>query len=73
MYCEIIGTIKLINMPTISQTINILANLKYYNINLLIIASCLACSIWKFPGQELNLCHSSDNAGCLTHCTTKEL
>ena len=35
-----------------------------------------ACSMWKFQGQEVNPCHpshSSDNAGSLTHCTTKEL
>ena len=38
-----------------------------------------ACGMWKFPGQGSNLCHSSslgcssDHAGSLTHCTTREL
>ena len=37
------------------------------------------CSMWKFPGEGLNLCHSSDPSHCsvharsLTHCTTGEL
>ena len=34
--------------------------------------SC-ACGMWKLPGQELNLRHSSDNARFLTHCTIREL
>lgn len=40
---------------------------------------CWACSVWKFPGQGLNLCHSSDpshrsdNARALIHRTTREL
>ena len=25
------------------------------------------CDMWKFPGQGLNRCHSSDNTGSLTH------
>ena len=35
--------------------------------------------MWKFPGQGLNLCHSStlsrcsDNTGSLSHCATREL
>ena len=35
--------------------------------------------MWKFQGEGLNRCHSpgrchsSDNAGSLTHCTTREL
>ena len=29
--------------------------------------------MWKFPGQGLNACHSSDNTGFLTCCTTREL
>ena len=29
--------------------------------------------MWKFQGQGLNLSHSNDNAGSLTHCTTGEL
>ena len=29
--------------------------------------------MWKFPGQGLNLRHSSDNACSLTHCATREL
>ena len=33
---------------------------------------CALC-MWKFPGQRSNLGHSSDNAGCLTHCVTGEL
>ena len=34
-----------------------------------------SCSMWKFPGQGLNPCHSycGDNAGSLTHCATGEL
>ena len=37
------------------------------------------CSMWKFPGQGLNLYHSSslsccsDNVGFLTFCTTRKL
>ena len=37
-----------------------------------------ACGMWKFPGQELNLPHSSDrsyssdNAGSPTLCATRE-
>ena len=36
------------------------------------------CSIWKFPGQGLNPCHSSnpscysENARSLTSCATRE-
>ena len=39
----------------------------------------LACGMWKFLGQGLNLCHSSDLSCCsnngrsLTHCTSREL
>ena len=40
----------------------------------------LACDMRKFPGQESKLCHcssnpscSSDLAGSLTHCATREL
>ena len=29
--------------------------------------------IWKFPGQGLNWCHSSDNAGSLNCCVMREL
>ena len=29
--------------------------------------------VWKFLGQGSNLCHSSDNSGCLTHCATREV
>ena len=29
--------------------------------------------MWNFLGQGLNLCHSSDSTGSLTHCTTREL
>ena len=38
-----------------------------------------ACGIWKFPGQESNLCHSSheshssDSARSLTYRATREL
>ena len=32
-----------------------------------------ACGIWKFLGQELNPCHSSDDAGSLTCCATRKL
>ena len=38
-----------------------------------------ACSMWKFPGQGLKLCHSSnwslgsDNARSLTCCATRKL
>ena len=32
-----------------------------------------ACLMWKFLGQELNLSHSSDNAGSLTRWATGEL
>ena len=32
-----------------------------------------ACSTWKFPGQESNLCHSSDNTRSLIHQATREL
>ena len=32
-----------------------------------------AVGMWKFLGQELNLCHSSDNAVSLTHSATREL
>ena len=37
------------------------------------------CSTWKFPGQGLNPCHSSDpshcsdNARSLIYCVTREL
>ena len=31
------------------------------------------CSMWKFPGQGLNLRHSSDNLGSLTHWVTRDL
>ena len=37
------------------------------------------CGMWKFLGQALNVCHSSDpghccdNAGSFTHCATREL
>ena len=37
------------------------------------------CSMWKFPGQRLNPCHSShpsccsDNARYLAYCTSREL
>ena len=37
------------------------------------------CGMWKFPAQELNLCHSShpsccsDNARFLTCCPTRDL
>ena len=37
------------------------------------------CSMWKFPGQGSNLCHSSDPSCCsdntrsLTYCATREL
>lgn len=31
-----------------------------------------ALGMWKFPGQEWNPHHSSNNAKSLTHCTTKE-
>ena len=30
-------------------------------------------SMWKFLGQGLNLCHSSDSARSLTHQATREL
>ena len=33
----------------------------------------LAHGMWEFWGQGLNLCHSSDNAGSLTHWATREL
>ena len=29
----------------------------------------LTLSIWRFPGQGLNLSHSCSNVGSLTHCT----
>ena len=29
--------------------------------------------MWKFPGQESNPCHSSNNARSLTHCATRKL
>ena len=32
-----------------------------------------ACGMWKFPGQGLSLCHSSDNARCLTWWAAGEL
>ena len=32
-----------------------------------------ACSMWKFPGQGSNLCHSSDNIRSLTHWATREI
>lgn len=32
----------------------------------------LAHSMWKLPGQGLNLHHCSDNAGSLTHYATRE-
>ena len=31
------------------------------------------CSTWKFPGQGLNPCHSSDSTRTLTHWATREL
>ena len=37
-----------------------------YSWNIFFFLFGLACCMWKFPGQGLNLCHSSDNARSLT-------
>ena len=49
---------------------------KIWSLFVLLYVGC-ACSMWKFPGQGLNhssnLSHCIDNAGSLTHCTTREV
>ena len=55
----------------LSFAIDLLISFSVFIIYLFIYFSC-TCGMQKFPGQGSNLCHSSDNAGSLTHWATKE-